>query len=645
MNIKFTFKKTILLAFSYILLAGFQMINAQTNNVGINTTTPDASAALDIVSTTQGVLVPRMTATQRGLFANPAIGLMVYQTDAPAGFYFYNGNAWVNLTPSELQGIPTGPQRGYRILGKNAANYGTIGGNAVDLSTSSTASTTLGATGSISFATGNSTTASGDFSTAMGINVVAKSYGEVAMGTYNGDYTVAGVAFNAADRAFGVGIGSSSVNRKDGLIVYKDGTLAFNRLTTAPTTITNRFYVLNDKLNYNGAEVGGGASELQKLTESSKTGYRILGRDAANYGDTGSDAMDLSISGSASTTRGATGLNSIALGFNTTASGVASSAIGSSTTASGNSSVAMGDGVNAKSYAEVSVGLLNTLYTPNNNLNTDNRDRAFGVGIGIPESMGYTFIGMTIIPYIIPPFLKDGLVVYKSGNTFISNDANTPANGTTGIIEAANPAALQVRSSNRGVNLINPNDSPSMTMAKTATPSNGNIFVSFGSATSGVYSAIGSITANGSTGVSYNTASDARLKIDNGTYQKGLNTINDIKIHDYTWKEGKVKDVGVFAQELYKVYPRAVTKGDDATETDPTKIKERWQVDYSKLVPVLVAALQELSEKNATLEQKVKAIEKEKAALTAQLSEVAALKNDIEAIKAQLNTKSATLNK
>ena len=115
MNNKFTFKKTILIAISYILSASFQMINAQaveTSNVGINTTTPHASAALDIVSTTQGVLVPRMTSAQRGLISSPATGLMVYQSDAPAGFYFYNGTAWTQLGATGPQGVQgaTGPQ-------------------------------------------------------------------------------------------------------------------------------------------------------------------------------------------------------------------------------------------------------------------------------------------------------------------------------------------------------------------------------------------------------------------------------------------------------------------------------------------------------------------------------------------------------
>ena len=80
----------------------------QAQNVGINTTTPDASAALDVTSTTQGVLVPRMTQAQRTLIATPAMGLLVYQTDGTAGFYFYNGASWTLLGATGPQG-PAGP--------------------------------------------------------------------------------------------------------------------------------------------------------------------------------------------------------------------------------------------------------------------------------------------------------------------------------------------------------------------------------------------------------------------------------------------------------------------------------------------------------------------------------------------------------
>ena len=76
----------------FAILVGFTM-SAQ---VGIGTTTPDASAALDITSTTEGLLMPRMTEAQRIAISTAATGLMVYQTDGTEGFYYYNGSSWTN---------------------------------------------------------------------------------------------------------------------------------------------------------------------------------------------------------------------------------------------------------------------------------------------------------------------------------------------------------------------------------------------------------------------------------------------------------------------------------------------------------------------------------------------------------------------
>jgi len=65
--------------------------------IGIGTTSPDASSVLDMTSTTQGVLIPRMTTTQREAIATPAIGLQVYDTDTKS-VWSYNGAAWANGT-------------------------------------------------------------------------------------------------------------------------------------------------------------------------------------------------------------------------------------------------------------------------------------------------------------------------------------------------------------------------------------------------------------------------------------------------------------------------------------------------------------------------------------------------------------------
>ena len=62
--------------------------------VGINTNNPDASSALEIESTTGGILIPRLTETQRDAITSAATGLMIYQTDGTVGFYYYNGSSW-----------------------------------------------------------------------------------------------------------------------------------------------------------------------------------------------------------------------------------------------------------------------------------------------------------------------------------------------------------------------------------------------------------------------------------------------------------------------------------------------------------------------------------------------------------------------
>jgi hypothetical protein len=67
-----------------------------TSNVGIGNSNPDASAKLDVVSTTQGFLPPRMTTTQRNAIASPAAGLIVYDTTLNLP-HFFNGTIWVSL--------------------------------------------------------------------------------------------------------------------------------------------------------------------------------------------------------------------------------------------------------------------------------------------------------------------------------------------------------------------------------------------------------------------------------------------------------------------------------------------------------------------------------------------------------------------
>jgi hypothetical protein len=75
------------------------VLMCQNNNIGIGTTTPHQSAALDIVSNNQGLLTPRLTSAQRLAIVQPALGLLVFDTDLNE-FWFFNGTTWAPIQPA-----------------------------------------------------------------------------------------------------------------------------------------------------------------------------------------------------------------------------------------------------------------------------------------------------------------------------------------------------------------------------------------------------------------------------------------------------------------------------------------------------------------------------------------------------------------
>ncbi len=102
---------TILLLSFFILHHSALPAIAQAN-VGIGTTSPAASALLDLTDTSAGLLVPRMMGSQRSAIATPATGLLVFQTDTQTSgtysgqtptFWYYNGTAWIPLQGAAWQ--------------------------------------------------------------------------------------------------------------------------------------------------------------------------------------------------------------------------------------------------------------------------------------------------------------------------------------------------------------------------------------------------------------------------------------------------------------------------------------------------------------------------------------------------------------
>jgi hypothetical protein len=82
-------KITTLIVLLLVVVIGY------TQSVGVGTTTPHASAMLDITSTNKGLLLPRISFANRP--ASPATGLVIYQTDNTPGIYCYTGSVWLML--------------------------------------------------------------------------------------------------------------------------------------------------------------------------------------------------------------------------------------------------------------------------------------------------------------------------------------------------------------------------------------------------------------------------------------------------------------------------------------------------------------------------------------------------------------------
>jgi hypothetical protein len=83
------------------------------------------------------------------------------------------------------------------------------------------------------------------------------------------------------------------------------------------------------------------------------------------------------------------------------------------------------------------------------------------------------------------------------------------------------------------------------------------------------------------------------------------------------WKRYKTREQGFIAQELYEIYPSAVSVGGDDPQTNP------WAIDYGRLSPLLVKAIQELKAGNDDAEAQIPTLQ---ARLAADEATIAALK-------------------
>ena len=163
---------------------------------------------------------------------------------------------------------------------------------------------------------------------------------------------------------------------------------------------------------------------------------------------------------------------------------------------------------------------------------------------------------------------RDAVIIDSSGHLLV---------GTTSDFNSAFTMSLKVNSSTGGL-IIQPG-------------ANDYTAIQFNNAAG---TGVGSISVS-STLTSYNVTSDQRLKTN--VVDAPIGNIDGIKVRSFDWiADGSHQEYGMVAQELIEIAPYAVTKSKNPDDM--------MQVDYSKLVPMMIKEIQDLKQRIATLENK-----------------------------------------
>ena len=245
----------------------------------------------------------------------------------------------------------------------------------------------------------------------------------------------------------------------------------------------------------------------------------------------------------------------------------------------------------------------NVLSAKTHNFSVGGSDE-FRIGFGLINAYDnqITTTGNISALTLTPTAITTGNIPYKSAGELLDSPISTDgtnitlassvtANGTLIANNTVGKGVFQIKGSQANVinyeisNAINGIDNAGLQLINL----NSNTKILYFNS-SNVATFVSSITAT-----AFNTSSDYRLKEDSKDFN-GLEMICNIPVYDYKWKADESRAFGVMAHELQEVLPQAVTSKKDG--------KEMQAVDYSKIVPLLIKSIQELTAKIEVLENK-----------------------------------------
>jgi hypothetical protein len=387
------------------------------------------------------------------------------------------------------------------------------------------------------------------------------------LGYSSGNFTMTGSV--GAQGSYNTGLGNN--------------TLMLN--TTGSNNTATGMQALSSNATGNGNTADGMNALNGNITgdENTAIGYLALFLNNSGVRNTavGANALANNLSADENTALGYASLNSITTGEFNTASGFQS--LSGDTTGSGNTSIGYQSLLDLNIIANDGSG--------------QNTAIGYNTGRGIVTGINNTIIGANVTG--LAAGLSNNIIIADgSGNQRINVDnlgnvgigAPVPTNilhvtgaPATGIPTARIENTLNGATQNNGLLILAGNDGGlAASELITFQRPDGTV--------------IGSISQNAPTTVAYNLSSDRRIKDNITPTVYGLTDLLKINVDDFTFisDPSKKKMTGFIAQDLYTIYPGAVTpNGDDGIGFLASK-KTPWMIDYSKLTPLLVKAVQDL---------------------------------------------------
>jgi len=421
-------------------------------------------------------------------------------------------------------------------------------------------------------------------------NLVA---GELAINTADGKLFYkdsAGVVQTIAGKG-GAGVAGGSTTQ----VQYNSsGSLA----GSANMTFSGTALTLANDASISGLTVGKGGSAVSTNTAVGNTALTTNSSGAFNtaigyqtgYSNTTGDVCAVGAKALYSNT---TGVGNVALGGYANGTGIYA-ALQLNTTGSYNTAVGNGSlqaNTTASNNTAVGYQAGYSLTTGGNNVLMGYYGGIGGAGSALTTATANTFIGPSA-GYLVTTGSKNTFLGAFSGNSG-SLDLRTASNYIVLSDGDGNPRGVFDGSGNFliGTTTVRAKISNDFN----GSTNNGIALNDTASAASTAYaafyvngSAIGSIVRVGSTSaVVYNTTSDQRLKSNIVDANPVLDKLMNVKVRQFDWTDGDLhQDAGFIAQELAPVLSGIVTEGKTA--------EDMWQVDYSRLTPYLVKAIQEL---------------------------------------------------